>query len=272
MTNPRTAKQEKLWSRPPLEEKGPDRTAGGFFRTAEGGQNGLGGVPLTTVEHAVVAAVRMAYKVAETQVERSTRLVKRLREAGDHAAGRRSDRKAVDAAEQLVSKAIISALNWLESAAAEPGSPLKRMAVAQYRLAGSLLGLTQPEKLPPKHRDTNETAAQEADPAPSAREEPSKSNVSLRRVKVVLEGEHRRPVRVRHFEVESVPPVNITQIEFYSVKEIDSDPLMARLTMDAQYHPTLVIEKIHRLAPPGRWKAAICDREKVQIGMIEIEL
>ena len=92
------------WARPPLARDRPVRTAGGLFRTAQGtsaGINtGLGGVPLIATEDAVVAAVRLAYKVADAQIDRSARLAQRLREAGDRAVGARSDRKAIDATEQ----------------------------------------------------------------------------------------------------------------------------------------------------------------------------
>ena len=127
--------------RPQLERSKPIRTAGGFYRTAEGGRPGVAGVPLTAAEDSVVAAVRMAYNVAEAQIERSARLARRLREAGDRAVGARSDRKAVDAVEQLMVKAIQGALVWLERTADDP-DPVKRLLVAQYRLAGSMFGLT----------------------------------------------------------------------------------------------------------------------------------
>ena len=50
-------------------------------------QAGIGGVPLTTAEDTVVAAVRLAYKVADAQIEHSMRLAQRLRTAGDRQAG-----------------------------------------------------------------------------------------------------------------------------------------------------------------------------------------
>ena len=71
-------------------------------------------MPLIAAEDAVVAAVRLAYQVAETQIERSARLARRLRKAGDRAVGARSDRKAVDATEQMIVRAMMGALTWLE--------------------------------------------------------------------------------------------------------------------------------------------------------------
>ena len=138
--------QEKLWARPQLEDAGPIRNASGFFRTAEGDGSALGGVPLVAAEDAVVAAVRMAYKVADAQLQRSARLAERLRKAGDRAVGEGSERKALDASEQLVFRAMMSGVEWLEAAAAERKSPLKRLMTAQYMLMGSMLGLGPADK------------------------------------------------------------------------------------------------------------------------------
>ena len=134
MSGSSTAIGQERWSRPQLERTKPIRTAGGFYRTAERGQNGLGGVPLIAAEDAVVTAVRLAYQVAETQIERSARLARRLRDAGDRAVGARSDRKAVDATEQMIVRAMMGALTWLEGVGGER-DPFKRLMVAQYRLA-----------------------------------------------------------------------------------------------------------------------------------------
>ena len=89
----------------------------------------------------MTAAVRMAYKVAAAQVDRSSRLAQRLRDAGDRAVGPGSDRQALDATERLVFRAMMGGLTWLETAAAERDSPLKRLLAAEYRIVGSMLGL-----------------------------------------------------------------------------------------------------------------------------------
>ncbi len=88
-------------------------------------------------------------------------------------------------------------------------------------------------------------------------------------MKVVLKGEFRRPVRIARYEVAS--GALRSEVQFYSVADIESDPLKADLVIDAGVRGALSLE-IPRLAKPGLWKAAVCDSENVQIGMIEIEL
>src|SRR6266700_4098434 len=90
------------WTRPPLERDGPIRVVQGIYRSAEKGPDGSG-----ITEDAVVAAVRMAYKVAQESIARSTRLSQRLRKAGDRAAGPRSTRKAADASQEFVTGTIM---------------------------------------------------------------------------------------------------------------------------------------------------------------------
>jgi hypothetical protein len=220
---------------------------------------------LVAAEDAVVAAVRMAYNVAAAQVDRSTRLAQRLREAGDRAVGPRSDRKALDATEQLVIRGLMGAVTWLEGAAAERDSPLKRLLVAEYRLVGSILGLTLSEQTPSSPRRASEAAAQSMGPRGT-----DDSDATLNRVKVVLEGQHRRPVRTRRCEVATGAPLK-APVQFYCVEQIESDPLMALLDIDVEGRATISLE-ISRLAPPGFWRAAVCDDAGLQIGLIEIEL
>jgi hypothetical protein len=267
MSNSSTDRIQARWLRPQLERNKPIRTAGGFYRTAEGGRPGVGGVPLTAAEDSVVAAVRMAYNVAEAQIERSARLAKRLREAGDRAVGARSDRKAVDAVEQLMLKAIQGALVWLERTADDP-DPVKRLLSAQYRLAGSMLGLTPSDAPRSPGGDAPDRSAQSVDAVAPMRPEPGGSYAPAAPVKVVLKGEFRRPVRVTRYEVASGALRG--EVQFYSVADIESDPLKADLVIDGGVR-ALSLE-VPRLAKPGLWKAAVCDSENVQIGLIEIEL
>ena len=65
MSDGTTQADKSGWKRPNVSRTGPVRSAGGFYRTSQSGR-ALGGVPLTTSEDAVVAAVRLAYDVAET--------------------------------------------------------------------------------------------------------------------------------------------------------------------------------------------------------------
>jgi hypothetical protein len=265
MSDPVDIREEKLWSRPQIDRERPNRRVGGFYRTAEDGRAGVGGVPLTAAEDAVVAAVRLAYNVAEEQIERSTRLGRRLREAGDRAVGPGSDRETVDATEKLLFDAAMSALTWVEALAAEEGSPAKRLVTAQYRILGSLLGVT-PQK-PSREAKKQETSPASQFPMPQG---PGLQDRAPPSVKVVLQGECKRPVQLHRFDRLREAPFE-SPIHFYSVEQIESEVMTARLTVDPKGSATLTIE-VGRHAVPGRWKAAICDPEGMQLGIIEVEL
>ena len=270
MTNSNAIEKEERWRRPSLDRESPVRSVGGVYRTADDKPAGIAGVPLNVPEDAVIAAVRMAYKVAQSQVERSSRLAKRLRVAGARAAGPRSERQAVDATEELVSRAVMAALTWLEGLGAEGDSPLKRLMLAQYRLIGSTLGLTLPEGARPLSTSIAEAALREARSAVTTESAPSKSYAPPG-VKVVLKTKG-RPVRVCHLDVATAPPLAPTQIDFYSATHIESDPVEAMIAIDAEgrRHSTLSPQ---RPASPGRWRAAICQPASgEQIGVIEIEM
>jgi hypothetical protein len=269
MTNSYAAEKSERWSRPQLDRDHPVRTAGGLYRTADDHKSGIAGVPLIVAEDAVVAAVRMAYKVAQTQVDRSTRLARRLREAGDRAVGARSDRRAIDATELLVSRAMTSALTWLEGLAAEDDSPIKVLARKQFQTVGEILGLAEERgsssAATPEGAARHETAASPLDPVES------KSYMSSRAVKIVLKGGG-RPVRVCRLETTAGAPLDPIEIHFYSVSPTDPEPLPARFAIDAAGHATLTFS-LQRPAVPGHWRAAICDpKTEEQVGLIEIEL
>ncbi len=266
MSNSSTATRQERWSRPQLERTQPIRTAGGFYRTAENRQGGLGGIPLTTAEDAVVAAVRLAYQVAEGQIGRSTRLAQRLREAADRAVGARSDRKAVDATEQMIVRAVMGALTWLEGLSGER-DPLKRFMAAQYRMAGSLFGLTPSEARRSSHPEGPATSSEDA-PVP-AYPVPRGPDAPLNWVTVVLKGKDRRPLGITRCDVPRGPFQG--KLQFYSVAHIQSDPLTAEFAIDVNGRATLTFDT-PRSAPPGLWRAAVCDARNVQIGLIEIEL
>ena len=140
--------------------------------------------------------------------------------------------------------------------------------VAQYRLAGSLLGLTPSEELRSSHREAP-AAACGADAMPAAHPGPRGPDTSSGWVTVILKGEHRRPVRIRRCEV--ARDALQGKVQFYSAVHIESEPLTAEFVIDANGRATLTLET-SRSAPPGLWSAAICDAMDVQIGLIDIEL
>jgi hypothetical protein len=249
------------------------RTAEGKRRTKEGKEEPVGGVPLATANDAVVAAVRLAYKVAEGQVQRSLRMAHRLREAGDKQVGGPSDEKALDAAERLVQKTLMSGLEWWEASVGDGRCPVKRLVAAEYQMIGTLLGLgpAQRAKKPPAG------GAQAAGPSPAPAERKDrmerKSDAAMRRLQVVHKGDKksRRAVGIEAWEIAATRALQTT-VFFYSADPGKSEPIEAELTVpgkDADIRLTIATPPA---LTPGRWKCAVCDDADVQVGFIEISL
>lgn len=254
-----------LFQLPVQAHETPDRTAGGYFRTAEGqsGQKAIGGVPLQTTEARVVAAVRMAYDVAAEQADRSIRWAQRLRSAGDDAVGGDSERKAVDAAERLVFKSLMAALGWLEAAAAAPGSPAKRLLAAEYRLLGAMLGLqpgAEGARVEPQDAEPRRAAGKRQDMAGDRRS----SAVAIHHT-----GRQRRPVRELKIDIDpGVGEQKPLPLRFYT--DGVATPIEGSLDLSQGRRAVLEV-KIERVPPPGIWRAAVCVGPQ-QVGVIEFKL
>ena len=266
-------KAPKLWSREPPERTGPIRHSGGFYRTAEGKDRVTGGVPLHNVNDAVVAAVRLAYKVAENQIDRSTRLARRLRDAGDRAVGPGSDRKAVDATERLVMKTLMSGLEWWEGSVAEGRCPVKRLAAAEYQMLGTILGLGPSPQTKPAQGGTRErNSVAEDSPRKEVTAVP-RQLVAVPKLLIVHASPEngRRPVEIERWEI-ARPDAFKTTVFFFSVAAPTEKPIQADLVLNggnADAHLTVATPPA---AMGGRWKCAICDPSGVQLGFIEIAL
>ena len=257
-------KEAPPWSRARPARSAPKRNAGGLYRTPEDGKGALGGVPLNSANAAVVAAVRLAYRVAEAQVDRSTRMARRLREAGDKQAGRSSDSKALDATERLVMKTLMSGLEWWEGSVAEGRCPVKRLAAAEYQMLGTILGFTPA----PQGRQDKAAPGAEA-PAPPRPER--RSRAAREPLAVVLKGEkkHRRHVTVNAWDIASAENLD-PAVYFHSVDHAGAEPIRAILEV-VEGRIRLVIETPAGAAP-GRWTCAVWDQADVQVGSIEISL
>lgn len=251
-----------LWSRQQPRRTSPKRGVGGFYRTAERDGPALGGIPLSSTEDAVVAAVRLAYKVAESQVARSTRIAQRLREAGDRAAGPDSERKAVDATEDLVMNALMSGLAWWEGSVAEGRCPVKRLVAAEFRLLANLLG--SPERRA-EQASTASSSSEEAHPSAAA----GRTTTTAAPLQIAHKGA-RRAVRVSAWEVTGAGAVD-PKVFLYSASKPESEPLAGELALDGRTMARLTLD-IPLTAPAGPWSAAICSTDGVQLGLVEIVL
>jgi hypothetical protein len=259
---------DRRFTRPPLERTGPKRSAINFYRAASDDPGAVAGITLDSVEDAVVSAVRMGYKVASAQIDRSARLASRLRDAGSRAAGPQAERQALDATEQIVFRTMMAGLSWFEGFSTDSGNPLKRLAEANYRILGSLLGFTTPGARTDDSPEAAETEAVRPSTATASADAGAPSSRVQLRVRHV--GAERRPIRA---EVLELAP-DLARREFSLVFYCDARPeisFQATLTMTDAASATLTIT-----ATPadctGRWKAAVCDDDGVQVGYLAIHI
>jgi hypothetical protein len=264
--------QTEWIERPQIKRTGPDRSVGNYYRGAADDGKAIGGIPLTSAEAAVVAVVRMAYRVAETQIDRSARLARRLREEGDRAGGPGSPQKALDATERVVFRAAMTLVEWLEGFAADRGNPLQRLAAAQYRLMGALLGLVPPETPEPRDARAPDRAFRRADTAGPEHGLPRREDVPSFPVRIRHAGPERRAVRICAWDYtgETGPRQKIL-VKFYHVRDGSRPPLKGELLIAGRRSVTLTLTTPPS-APAGRWRAAFCDADGVQVGAMEIML
>jgi hypothetical protein len=259
------------FERPILTRSAPHRSAGNFYRSASSGDRAIGGLPLDSVEAAVTAAVRMGYKVAAAQIDRTARFARRIKAAGDEAAGPDSDRQALDATEQLVFNAMMSGLSFFEGVAADSTNPIRRLAAAEFRLLGSVLGLNTERTA---RRADEDTAADDS----SSREAGAAAGSSPRTLahyaplQVRHEGEaaSRRAVQVRRWELTAGEPANNLPLVFHRVPG-GAASLEATLTVLPRQPAVLTLRWVRRPAS-GTWRAPICNDAGLQVGFVEIEL
>jgi hypothetical protein len=214
--------------------------------------------------------VRLAYDVAQAQVERSTRLARRLREAGDKQAGPYSDSQALDATERLVQNALMSGLEWWESSVAQGRCPVKRLAAAEYRMLGTILGFVPAPDAKPAPAGGDKAAPPAGAGRPQdAQRKPTRARDDL---PVVFKGEkmHRRRVVVQGWEIATKGKPDTT-VYFHCAAVPGARPIEATLDMAGEGRFRLVIETPPD-APGGSWVCAVWDQADVQVGSIEILL
>lgn len=252
--------------RPPPRRIHPDRGIGGFYRSADRKLRGkvLRGVPLQAAEDAVLTVLRTADSVFNANIERGMRVAATLRGAANR--GRPDDPEAdsaVDAGERIFRRALVAGLAWLEAAAAEPGSPLRRLLAAEYRLAGSMLGL----------RGDGEAAAGAQGDGSAARPDPPRPQAAHGpAVPAVKHGPKsaQRAVRVLIWELEATLPAASLPLTFYPATPATGQKLTASVALEAGQPVLTVWTRASHAA--GAWRAALCNAEGRQIGLIGIEL
>jgi hypothetical protein len=216
----------------------------------------------------MVAAVRMAYGIADAQVERSTALAKRLKGEGDRQVGGESGLKAVDAASRLINNAMLSGMAWLETLATSDDALGSRLVAAQLKAVQGVLtgGDGRGGAGGPQPDQTAQPSAQSAPPPAPPR--------SVRNVKIVLGGDPkmRRAIRIVRWDlVDDVEGVlYFSWIQDPAVAPPLEAKLVARSDEGAPW--ALEMKEVPQGAPSGAWRAPACDSAGVQRGVIEIEI
>lgn len=252
---------KRPYERPVLKVVGPDRRAGGFYRTADRGDKGIPGLSLASTEAVVVSAVRMGYKIAEEQIDRSASAARRLRDAAERAAGPESERQAVEATERLIFKSMLAGLSWFETIAADPTHPLRKLATKEFDLLARLFGFR-----PYGASQGEASKASEESPPKEAAAAPAKRPVAQPRI--ILRGSERRAITVVLWAIAG--PVD-AEVAFYFTEAPDSDPITGEVTVPAEGQPTLSVTT-SRKNLAGTWRAPVCNGKGEQVGIVEIVL
>jgi hypothetical protein len=250
--------------------------AANFYRSAAGKGVAVAGVPLDTVEDAVTAAVRMGYRVAQSQIDRTTRIAQRLKDAGDRAAGPQSDKKALDATEQLVFKALMTGLGWFEGLASDRQNPLKRLATAEFQLLGALFGL-HPEPANDCGEPRRPKRGAAAEPAPDTARDHAAGSAASRTSSgrpaypsVRQAGAERRVVKMCGWEIAADVTHGVFKPVFYCA-DAGGLRITSSLTIRPNEPPVLSLT-IPPEAVSGTWKAPICDKRGIQLGFAEFSI
>lgn len=265
------------WTRPPLGDTKPRRRFGGLYRTAEEERAGstFGGVPLLDAEDAATAAVRLGYKVVDAQIERGRRIARRLSGAAERA-GIDNAGVPLEAMERLITNAMLSALQWVEGAAADNASPIKRFATAEFRLLGAMLGLLRDDhegggKTPSRHSPRGASRGAAGAPVdPPAGAAPATER-RLTACQIRHDGKPGRAVRVVRWDFEGgdVAPGS-SSLQFFNSMAPKIKPIEAKLTFQLGVPPVLGVTILARHLP-GHWRAAVY-AGPVQVGIVEIEI
>ncbi|MFO1326150.1 MAG: hypothetical protein U1F56_02240 [Rubrivivax sp.] len=259
------------FKRPELDVRGPDRSFGHALRSAQaaGSGDGIAGVPLQTVTDAVVATVRLGYRVADREIERGRRVGQRLREGAERA-GIADPEQWVQQAERLFGRGVAGGSEWVDAFSkdlvqllgADPqllrllgqDGQLQRLLRAEWRLLARWLGLP----LPP---DAAASAAPGgAQPAPAGG------------VQIVLacdDGADRRAVRLLQAQWQELPAEPLP-LWFHRRGGSGDDPMTGELSR-VDGGDRLVL-RTRRTQADGCWRAAVCTVAGRQLGHVDVEL
>ena len=265
-------KNDNWFTRPTLARTKPDRGAANYYRASSDDGTHPEGIPLDSAEAATVAVVRMAYKVAEAQIDRSFRLAQRLREEGDRVGGPNSGEQALDAYERLVFKALMGILSWIELLGSDPGGRFKKLITAEYQIVGSLLGLNLLKTSELDKKSPSDQCVRKNNRSDSAQTAKAFKKAAGMAVQIKHCGEDRRAVRICACALDNeAHRLDQSTVKFYSVKYQTAPPIEGLFQLTNNNVPLLTINT-PQSAPSGRWTAALCDSTGLQLGHLEIKI
>jgi hypothetical protein len=291
--NARPRNERRAWSRPQPTAIGPDRSIGGYYRGSDLNVRGrdLRGVPLQTAEDAAVAAVRLGYRVVDAQIERGLDMARRLRGASKRA-GAGDARDVLDSTERLLSRSVLLGLEWLETTVNQPGNPVRRLLTTQFRLMASLFGVEMKDTVPRAaesrplssllgvdledliSRLTKASKRQDTESPATPTVTPTEGFGTHRQVRIRhAKDTANRAVTVVRFDLYPPFPSASTarELEFHYVPETRSETLNGTLTVGPQ-EPVVLEVRTRPDHVAGRWRAAVCEDNGDQVGIIEIDL
>lgn len=272
------------FTRKTLDVTAPNRAVGGLYRVTPEQVGGamFGGVPLQNTEDAVVAAVRTSYRIADAQIERGMRIARELRGAATRA-GAGEPRDMLQSAEDLIRRAMLLALEWVETLAAQPSSPLKRMLSAEYRLLGALIGLD-----PDAWKDVDKairTSGKRHDAEPAATDPaPNADGAQPPRPVIEFAGEA-RAIELSLWQLTREISSAEVKLKFTLAAAPSAPRASPRFTFGRAVAPAtfegslyrrndgpLVLElRLAADTPEGDWKAPVCDGKEL-VGVVHLRL
>lgn len=259
------------YKRPELPVRGPDRSPGGYYRFGTGRAGGaVFGASMQATEDAVVAAVRAGYRIADAQIERGMRIAEDLRGAARRA-GAGEPAQLLAGVESLARRSMLLGVDWIDTFAAQPNSPLRRMLSAQYRLLGDLIGLD-----PKAWKDLQDAvlASQRKkgdSPASTPEREPQEGGAATAAPRIVFEaGTAVRAVEIVKWQVGDLSGESPAPLKFLRAGELTAS-FNGSIEFDPGGAPILKL-RLSDATAEGTWKAAICSPTNELLGIVVVEL
>ena len=160
-------------------------------------------------------------------------------------------------------KALLTGLDWIEGAGADSEHPIRRVLAAEYKIFGSLFGLSGLGKAS-VGADSGGRSQEAVAPAVSSAADAPVTALLIRNKPT----SEKRAVIVRSYVVDTVERPLSCDVKFFAAVT-SSKTFAGTMTLGTQGDELSVLTTAD--LPGGLWRAAICAND-VQIGYIDVEL